>query len=1271
MKAIGFGWLLLLPLLAAAAEPFTVELRGLGRIEAREQTRGQVTRTLLTAETPELAMALASKLVADFTGFGDLRPAPDSKLPGTVLTGNGCWLIGVTGRHVTVIYAPTFDQLRQLAAGIRVEPVKARAYPRWLDRFDNDAVSLGTLGWGILPKDYRNGLRWMREIGLNLVVDSNNPNLLAAPGVFDLTVARWAAHEAQQLNGAYHLYLPWSNPERPAWLWNQTPLPYYRPEEGYVAHHSMGYQKIASASEFEPAPATDAAAGAAQSAVTAELARDPAFSAHFAAPELGHHSVLSLSVYAESPEAKAAWVEFLKTVRRYDPAEVGRRYCGDAGAFRSLEEVPFPTLRTFAGYEPGQSLDLRGRWELNLAPATDWVPFELNDPLLLLYRNYPQPVRLRRTFTLTEDQVRDLKYLHFALNGWHGSMSRSFEVELNGRKLKNLTAEHPLTGDYDQCFELGEAAKAGVNTIVLDTRGQVVPGYAFLGSRGRWTYPSPDPQLNARFFDAVEFAAYYRVKGLEHWLKAFRRGDPEGRPLLVMAPGDFIDLTYDLFKRYGAYPHETGQGGAIWAPWVTRYYAAHDLPISSEPGNAPHTAADMQNMMTLYALMGDEAVTWLFDPIQYQVPEIDAWIRQNREQIRAIGKLEPAPPAVGVLRSVRNASRLAFSNAPWSLDPSRGDLYAAGFTSNVIDPVDLVKDRANDRFPVIFDACTELWTPEELAGLRRYLERGGVFITVHETGKHTPEQAYSWPISELSKLKVVNHHQGTGGKIRFTDTQTLFPSLRGKEINSWGLVYDWPDGKPDPAVEVVAEWVGRAPGSGKIAIARTRVGKGELISNSGMWRNPARLGATGPADPGARPYLIEMLTSLGVPRGADKGDGNGVSDLFLEHRRSKNGLYDVYLAAKVRREGTTETELVFPRELRPESLRELSALKHPATPFRYADGKLTIPGVKLGPMQLRLFGAPRPDRGSAPSFWLKSLAKRFPALPELPPEPAFEFPDQDRYLGLNQNWTMVADNQPWGATPPADFQWNTGKTVELGAFPVLGLPDETVAHFRREVEIPPAWKGSRVSLNFSSQYWFWGLMPAARLWINGKPWPNAQTRLGGAPNNSFGLDLPDSGRVVLELEIDGRLRPDQNRVRPSGVTGVFYLASEPQPLKREQLTDWQAAEKRIGEFKRTLPDIRTRFIYLEKRFPTPDGPEGAALYLESPAHLGWLMINGTVISTPGWMRKLDVSGLLKPVGQENVIRWWPELCKEEPSFNRVLDQKVPRLYLSWIPKSEK
>ena len=269
---------------------------------------------------------------------------------------------------------------------------------------------------------------------------------------------------------------------------------------------------------------------------------------------------------------------------------------------------------------------------------------------------------------------------------------------------------------------------------------------------------------------------------------------------------------------------------------------------------------------------------------------------------------------------------------------------------------------------------------------------------------------------------------------------------------------------------------------------------------------------------------------------------------------------------------------------------------------------------------------------------------------------------------MNEGWTVCEGGEQWGDTPPASFAWNEGGKSKLGAFINMGIErDDTIAHLRKEFSIPADWKGKRVSLVFETAGNFWGIAPHGRVWMDGKPAPVKQP-LGHDWNGAFMFDVsttrPD-GRIVLELEVDGRLKQGISRPRPSGVTGVFYLKAEPQPVKTDDLDKWMAASD-IGAFTPAVVGAKTKFAYLETKFTLPAQWPSKRIFIESPKHLGFIILNGYVVETPTWMNRLDISGMVRKDGSENILRWSPG----QPSAKRESDTEIPQLKLAWWPDSK-
>lgn len=1289
------------------------ELRPFGKVLVTEKKLEGKTSTLVTlqAQSAQKAAMLASKLIADLKGFGDIR-AVAGPATSLALKDSGHWVIGVDASKVQVLFSESPERLGKLAKKIKAstwEPVQEHSYPRWLDRFDNDSVSMGFLGFGAMPQDIDDEIAWMGERRLNIAGNCYyQQDCTPAPGVFDFTIPDYYAKLCSDRNLALVPYTNWGAPWRPTWIWNRVPLPHIIPEDGnFIAHKTLNEQKLAGYSEFEPVKATDGITNTAYRTQAEHFASLPSLNTQFGCPEIGHLITLSLSAIAGTPETKTAWHEYLQKKLGYDLAKAGTLYKGNPQAYTSWEDVELPTIKTFAGWNAGSCLDLRGTWDFKpgqinpqapVAATPDnegWAPLRTDDPIVLIHAgrhgdsaNLNLGTWMRRNFEIGQGKAPHFKYLHLSRNNWHGEVSAPCDVYINGKKLKNISELHPTVFDYDLCYEVENTLTEGKNQILVNTHGTPIPGYIFLGSTGRWGYPSDNPWLNRQYFDVTEFAAHYRMQGIENTLRALRSGDPQGRPLQAMCPWDFVDISFDIFKKYGAYAHDTGQGGSCWAPWMARYYSTRGMPFSSEPGGPPSDPATMRQLITLWTLLGDDAVNLLFDPSQYRYRDknsVGGWIENNAELLRCVGKMDMGKADVLVMRSIRDASRLRFIS-PWRMDVSRGDLQTVGRTVNLIDPSDLVSGTLPLESNVVFDAGSELLTEEEISGIERFVRNGGTFVAFERTGVHTPEKAYAWPISKLSGLEVVQNN-GVKGAIQFTETETLWPSLQGKEIPVRGTVYDFThtamegDGLAmEPSakdVEVIARWANREPGKGDIAVAMRRLGKGKIITvGANFWRFAKDEGGRFVTEPDTHPYLDELLASLNIPAKSFRDPKMPLAgQLFLERWQSKNGLYDLYVAGRIGdiKGNPDKFTFGFDAPNPPSSLTELSAQQHPETPFQYADGRLTVRDIELLPMQLRIFAAPRSDLSRAPLVWLQSLAKRWPVLPEIPkseiPSPS---ETDSTVLALNKDWTLCPGGERWGETPPAAFDWAQGRRVELGAFANLGLENNALAHFRKEFTVPPEWKGTRIKLSFAAVYWHWGIMPNGRLWVNGQPAPIAQP-LTIRADGSFVFDLaPDAnGKVVLELEIDGHLNPGERRPRPSGVTGVFFAQSDPQPIQSNPLNGaWQA----FCDINTSTPvetGKKARYVYLEKRFtlPAKNAWPTSRPFLESPGHLGWLILNNHVVSTPGSMNRLNISGLLRHDGGENILRWVP-VSMERPSVSRTIEGIVPELSIAWWPNNE-
>lgn len=1286
---------------APVEPPIRAAMRGYGEVQVQAQFFGEgaARSSWITFRAADAARAtvVGSKLLADLLGFGDLKlRANATGLPGTLveLEGTGLWLLALSGSSCHVLFAHNEADLKALGARVQAaenwKPVPERAYPRWLDCFDNAGPGVW-FGGGGAPVSLPDDFQWAKDHGVALCNQQAFGTRYVAPGVVDTSISDWFGAMGQQYDLPYRTLL-WT--DKPEWEWNRAPLPYLRPVPGWVGQYSLNYQRhlIATGPVYAPipVPATERWTEDFYRRFSGGLNGDPNFVGGHALGEVPGAGVLELATVAGTPQVKTWWHEYLQKTLGLDLKQVGRVHKGRAGAYRTWDEVPVPTPRDFLGWNE-RCVNLEGTWEgrpdrekagiaaqwyrPEQAPA-GWQPVSCNDPMLLIYGAGGPADRmadywLRRAVPLTAEQAGALKYLHIARTNGPGSGPAYCQAWLNG---KPLAASKAKGEDFSLCLEVGDAARAGDNQLVLCVHGGPLVGYIFLGATPLRPYPYMTEPENRLWYDTVNFSASLLMRNLEDNLRATRQGDPN-RPMKVMATINMLDLSQDLCARYGAYQHDTGGAGGYWAPMTgARLSRTHGLPWSCEQGGPPPNAAAMQGSMTYYLMYGNDAVDLVFSVTHYRdKPDVAAWVENNLALMHCIGKLDLPLPPIAILRSTR-ATRMGFGE-PWNWDLGRGALQGVGRNFAYVEVPDISNGQIN-RFPVVIDDGTVLLTPEEVEGINRYVRAGGIFIAQHHTGRHTPSQADAWPLAAGFGLKVEpklitpeNYHQWPLGKIKFTAEQTLLPSLRGQTCEGSGVAIDYLDKTHTGAVGLTGQGDGVTPVAywedGTMAVAEVRQGKGRLLylgsefylrmrDSQGKWVN----------DQDRAALLDEMLTGLGVPR--DSWTGN--PDVWAERWVSKNGVYDLYPVARMVNKGEEKVAatVALRRETPVQEVVEVSAHGHPRRTVSYQEGRLTLPEESYGLLQSRLYAAPRADVERAALRWFDVQRRHWRALEAVPAAtPAQVVTTPEDVIPLVQGWKLTTGQtgEEWTQPGFADAGW---KTVKLGSFAALGLPEDSVVQCRREIQIPAAWRGQQVQLVFDSA-WSWGFGQQGRLWINGQPAPIKQ------PLNTYGAtaftldatELAAGGKLTLALAVDGHVPdPTKPHGRPAGVTGLFYLQATPKPVATTKLSGPWLAASDVNVFASTEAGKPAKFTYLETRFTLPAKWPGQRLFLESPGPLGWVILNNHVVQTPTWMRSLDISGMVRREG-ENVLRWVPN--SGAPDLSRVYTQVVPEASLVWRP----
>ncbi len=1280
---------------------FQADTRGFGNVEVTLRTLGDkkdASWTTFAAQDAEHAKVIGSKRLADLLGFGDIKPVTDSKLPGTVLAldGAGGWILGLDGTKFQELFAPSMKALAKAATESGADswkPVPDRAHPRWLDGFDNAGPAIW-YGSGGAPVDIDSEFPWMKERGLAYNFSFPIEIQYVAPGVFDTSLTDWFGAMCKRYGIPFRSN--YAEIGKPSWYWNREPLPYVKATPGYLAPTFEKEREVQSRIPYgsEPISSSDPFTHDARMRFMASVKQDPNFLGTMAVAEIGKSGVRLLGPVAEMPETQSAWHNYLFGELGFDLPKLGLAHHGRRDFYRDWSEVKVPTSRDFLGFDH-TSVDLAGAgWEgvadydiENYAefakagaapspkpiPEKGWVAVRSNDPMLLTYKGKQHSAAkfvdywLRRDVTVAAGQLEDLKYLHVERPDWRSKYCDAF---LNGQPLKMVTSDR-----YEEltvCFELGDALRTGANQLVLRMEGCPPIGFVTLGKLPLRPYPEMSKPENRRWYDASNFVTWLRMRGVEQILQAARTAEPD-RPLKMMALINHMDMAIPLAERYGAYVHDTGAAGGFWCPFTgARIARAHGLPWSCEQGGPPKDAASIQSQMTFYLMYGNDALDLVFATTHYKdTPGVKEWFDQNLNLVKCIGKMHLPTPPIGLLFSARNL-RLGF-NEPMNWHIGRGALQGVGRNFAQIETPDLNSDII-DQFPVVFDCGTVQMTQQEVDAIRRYVERGGIFVAQHHTARHLPDTADAWPLAASLGLKVTpkwmsneNFNRWADAEIRFGADQDLLPSLRGKTIHGSGVAIDWLGNENSGGVSYkpldgqranvrpVATWAD----DGSMAVVEAKLGRGKIIllgsifftrmrDDKGTWVNDADRGK----------LLDEFLATLGVPRDSWTNDRSMWAELW----RSKNGVYDLYPVARMTQQSKVEpsfnAEVSLRRPMPLKELVEVSTLGHPKVKVAWKDGKFTLPETDYAPMQSRVFIAPRAEIARAGLDWFKAQSRIWRELPLLPdtakpqpiPVPADVIPAVD-------DWQMTLDGKAAEA-----------KDVKLGSFAAMGVAEDAKAQFRKTIDIPAVWQGRRVNLCFKAGTRRHGVIPQGKLWINGQEAvANKKPLLPGTED--FTLDVTEqakSGKVELALEIDGS-KPQRDkegrRPRPSGITGIFYLEAIAPAVTTTPLDGPWFAAADVGVLTPVKKGEKVTYTYLETKFTLPKERPAKRLFLERPdgEPIQHIVLNDKAITVP--MPRLDISGLVKPDGK-NVLRWVPG-APQFPEITRKQAMPIPDLNLVW------
>jgi hypothetical protein len=641
------------------------------------------------------------------------------------------------------------------------------------------------------------------------------------------------------------------------------------------------------------------------------------------------------------------------------------------------------------------------------------------------------------------------------------------------------------------------------------------------------SYPFLGEQLNAQWVDFVRWLAWVHQRAMRRSFEAIREVDPD-RSIICMSPDSFITEVEELCQDYGGHFHNTGYMAGWWAEQLPMMMRAADMPFSTEPGGPARNLTEFKACLGFWLTEGVNSVHYFMHIGDvYWNDEIRTWFEQNQAIVSAFGKLHEPKAEVAMLYGDDVTNLLGW---PWGSD-------AAGYVPcqfNVgvhkeyhmdgVSPADFRRGFADgrgvfaDAYRVIVDTNSCIMDPSLVDDIEAWIKRGGVFITIGDTGRHTPEKADSWPISRLTGYRVtkITAHPDwrdltfAPGEPVFTEAAWDQPALHSVGQLLEPVAPDcvplllWPDGK--------------------VAVGMRKIGLGTIIDVGCDWRKPQ--------------LLRQILAYCQIKRLPGYCDADQINST---HEVSNNGLYDVWIGWNWEQKPHT-TNLLFRDGLQPQYCVDLQS-QEKLTPT-VENGAAQLSNLDFGPGDIRIFAAPRRQIASAPLDWF-NLQRGWwrGTTPPNRKTPTY----QPRFaLDLNDHWRMqtlddqdAADHSALAAPDLDDRAW---QPATLGPWLV---PEDLPTHrafFRKQFTVPAQWGPGEIDLWMKS--WMneviWGHM---RVWLDGK-------------------EVLASGRQIIGQDLTAQLKGGTTHLlavevmsegEVAGCYGNTYLAFLPQPAAKLDL----------------------------------------------------------------------------------------------------------------------
>jgi len=937
-----------------------------------------------------------------------------------------------------------------------------------------------------------------------------------------------------------------------------------------------------------------------------------------------------------SENNRANLVKWLRDIKGYSLIALGDAWYGDPQRFAAWDQVQIPKGYDFYGYKTGDLLAGK-TWRLHTASADAG-----------LKAGYQQ------------EKFADAKWVNFQMPGaevpaieWQAQIPTWYRGEINapadwldsrpahGKVFLDIaslsSARGPKSPDriWLNGTELGSLAAAGGTQIIAqrDVTGLLHPGsnsivylpadpgdgirgIFFLSTSTLETYPFSDPHLNARYSDWEEYCAWAPLPRVEATLKAIRGMDPD-RPIKVHAAED-RDLFIPLMAKYGAYPHNTGNGGFLRS-WDKRTGYVWGIPASAELGGPFETDVnDLKRYVGFFIFQGINAFDQFHNlqDMMFHPGFSEIWA-EYMPYFHLANRYDIKKPDIALFLSHLNLRLPSPRGIPYTFDLGRGDLQSIGYSYVYIDETSLAAGLAKD-YPVLWDTGSAIMDASTVANLKSYVENGGTYVAIQDTGRHTRTRRDAWPISALTGFRVQEIRPMTGGTITILKDQPLFSKLAGRSFENRGRSVDYSDynfadkclvlDPVEPGVQVLARYQ-----DGTIAAGMRQLGKGRAITlGSPFWRDSYdKLGYWHPGD-GQSAFLEDILAGIGL------------------HPLCASDNRQIWREQYLANNGTEDYLVLWNQSDKPQTANLTWQMAHPAatlydpkngaqTPASSTAGATGIKSVSFKPYETIILAA---QRERAPqecvSDWFNHLA-----LWERPSAPgvAVQRPDVPLYqIELSDSVSgVVVSAGDYASLDLAAISRGSGvalawqSDLRLVDSELLGIAAPPSGHtvYRVPIDLPATWQ--------AGDHYFFKFIPVPGtrgatigLYLNGEKLP----------------DMPITNQTTARIDISSHLLAGKPNMLimsgpPAGSVGRLVIERQPRALDSIEVSgqfDIQATED-SGLAPTTLPGLFKGLFANKNNVTVPASWQGSRVFIRiatagNPAQYGGFAINDKVVFHP-------------------------------------------------------